>query len=98
MRPIEVLQAPAQTMGRAPVVTVPLGQAVAPQLNNLPANTRWRVGVRIKGQWIPLGSVRVSRAGEVTLPAFALTTPGNFLLRMTGAKSPRFLRIQATTN
>ena len=85
-------------MARAPIVTIPLGQAVAPHLSNLPAGTRWRVGVRIKGEWIPLGSVRVSRNGDVALPAFALTTPGNFLVRMVGAKSPRFLRIQATPN
>ena len=83
-------------MGRAPIVTIPLGQAVAPQLSSLPANTRWRVGVRIKGTWIPLGSVRVDRTGDVVLPAFALTTPGNYLLRMTGTKSSRFLRIQGT--
>ena len=85
-------------MGRAPTVTIPLGEAVAPQLSNLPAGTRWRVGVRIKGEWIPLGSVRVGRSGDVTLPAFALTTPGNFLVRMVGVQSPRFLRIRATPN
>ena len=83
-------------MGRAPTVTVPLGQAVAPKFADFPSGTRWRVGVRVNGTWIPLGSVRTSRTGDIALPAFALTTPGNYLVRMIGPKSPRFLRVQAS--
>lgn len=84
-------------MGRAPVISVPLGQAVAPRVANLPASTRWRVGVRVKGKWINLGTVTVNAARQVTLPAFALMSPGTYLLRMTGTKSSRFLRIQASS-
>ena len=79
----------------APVLIVPAGQNVAPQVSGLPRDRRLTLQVRDGDSWARLGRFRTRDDGSAQLPPFRVTERGNYLLRIPiGGDRYKYLKVQ----
>ena len=76
--------------GRAPSASARAGQIVTLRLRGLPRGTLLTAMVKIQGQWVTIGARKSGRSGSMTLPAFAVSGPGTYLVHVKGKGTKAF--------
>ena len=85
-RPLTVADPVTRTAAKAPAATARVGRTVRLSVEGLRPSARVGVQIRLGGTYYSLGRARVDSDGAALLPAFRVSKPGTYVVRITDTR------------
>ena len=96
-KPVRNSEELGRTLTAAPVVDARTKSVIKVTTTGLPRNSSVQTAIKLDGKWVQLGTVKVNDKGFVVLPAFRVTQPGTYSLRLTKPDAKRvYIKVDAS--
>ena len=95
--PTRNTKSPSRTLADAPSVSVRIKSVIKLTTGGLPRNAIMQAQIQVKGKWVNLGPVNTNGKGFAVLPAFTVSVPGNYPVRLTNTRNQHwFIDVEAS--